>query len=691
MMKMRKMIGAVSLAALSFGARGADGTAADAGWFRDAGYGLFIHWGPYAVPAQGEWYLNNTRMDLAEYAKFADRFTAERFDAKDWAAKAKRWGVKYVVFTTRHHDGFAMWDSSVNPFNAMRRGPRRDVLGELVPALRAEGLKVGFYYSPANWSRKDYVGYRVRGWPHGKPWPETERRSFVEYWKSEFAELIGKYGAPDYVWWDGCIPGRALEGEALLKDLKARHPQTLLTDRFGKPFDVRCCECEIRPPKERGVLWESCMTLNGSWGYVAGDKRWKCPEEVIGMLLKCRADGGNLLINVGPKADGTIPEGSVKVLDEVGRFLSREGVADALAVYPDAVASRGRPTALRRVFDRAERGGTVRVAVLGGSITEGTAAGGADRAWGAVFARGWQDLFPKAKVEFLNAGVGATGSAIGAFRYARDVSPFKPDILAVEFSVNDDDDGLARQTMEGVIRHAMREGTAVILLGMTRKDGTSTQAKHLAAAKAYGVPFVSYRDGLMPRIRSGKWKWADFGADGVHPNRRGHALAGELMNLFVRDELRRYTEERTERPTVPSPAITMPFEKGSFTPFAEVKLTESCGFVPYREGRARWGEGLMSTNVGDRVSFTFTGSTAAFLYRKGDRTDGMGRVKVVVDGTELPERPRGYAKGLSWWFTPPFWLCQGKAGTHTVEIETLPPEKPGDPVGFRLAALMVSP
>lgn len=663
---------------------------AEGNWFRDAGYGLFVHWGPYAVPAKGEWHLNKSQMDPAEYAKYAANFTAEKFDAKDWAAKAKRWGMKYVVFTTRHHDGFAMWDSAVNPFNAKRIGPKRDILGELVPALKAEGLKVGFYYSPANWSRKDYVGYRVKGWAWGKPWPEADRRSFVDYYKAEFAELLGRYGAPDYVWWDGCIP-RGLEGESLLEELKAKHPKMLLTDRMGQPFDVRCCECEVRPPKDPGVLWESCMTLNGAWGYTEGDENWKSPSDVIDLLLKCRADGGNLLINVGPRADGTIPAGSVRVLDEVGRFLTREGVGDALAVYPDAIAERGNPMGLRRVFDKAERGEEVRVAVIGGSITEGAAAGSADRQWGSLFAAGWHELFPKAKVEYRNAGVGSTGSLIGAFRYSQDVSPFKPDVLGVEFSVNDADNDEAQQTMEGIIRHAMREGTAVVLLGMTRKDGSSAQTAHVKAAKKYGVPFVSYRDGLMRMIRTGAWTWKDVGADGVHPNRRGHALAGELMNLFVRDELRRYNVERTEKPSVPSPAITETFERGSFTPFSKLELTENKGFVPYKEGRAGWGEGLMSTNAGDRVVFTFTGSTAAFLYRKGDLPEGMGRVKVIVDGTELNERPFGYNKGQNWWFTPSCWLCRDKAGLHTVEIETLPAEKHGDPVGFRLAVLMVSP
>ena len=152
---------------------------------------------------------------------------------------------------------------------------------------------------------------------------------------------------------------------------------------------------------------------------------------------------------------------------------TRESVDDATAVYSDAILSRGDPNILRRAFDKAERGETLHVAVIGGSITEGAAAGAPGRNWGALFVSGWRKLFPKTKVEFLNAGVGATGSLVGAFRYSQHVSPFRPDVLAIEFSANDADGDEARQTMEGLIRHALREGTAVVLLGMTQQNGTS--------------------------------------------------------------------------------------------------------------------------------------------------------------------------------------------------------------------------
>jgi len=375
---------------------------------------------------------------------------------------------------------------------------------------------------------------------------------------------------------------------------------------------------------------------------------------------------------------------------------SLEDAGEASAMYQDAVAYRGDSTALRRVFEKAERGETVRVAAIGGSITEGATAGGVEFQWATLFANGWRELFPKAKIEFLNAGIGATGSLIGAFRYSQDVSPFKPDVLAVEFSVNDADNDESRQTMEGLIRHAMREGAAVILLGMMRSSGVSAQAAHLEAARKYTVPYISYRDAVSARIKSGDLSWEDIGADNVHPNRRGHAIAGGLMNLFVRDELRRHDAARGEWdpsapfPSVPSPEVTDPFETGSFTPFSKVPLTENRGFSPYKEDRPGWGEGLMSTNAGDRVAFTFTGSSGVLLYRRGNLPCGLGRARIVVDGVELTNRPLGYADGMTWWQTPPIWLCRSKPGEHTVEIETLPAENPGDPVGFRLAVLMVN-
>ncbi len=655
----------------------------DSLWFREAQYGLFVHWGCYSVPASGEWYLNSSQIDPEKYAQFADQFKAEKFDAKDWVEKVKRWNMKYVVFTTRHHDGYAMWDSKVNPFNCMRRGPKRDILGELVKALRENGIKVGFYYSPANWSHPDYAGYKVRGWPSYENWKdEASRKSFVAYYKAELEELLTKYGAPDYLWWDGCLPG-GLEGDSLLAELRRKYPNTIWNDRMGKPYDVRTCEQEIRPTD--GVPWEACMTLNENWGYNANDKNWKRPESVIDMLLSCARDRGNLLLNVGPKPDGTIPAPSVEVLDQVGAFLGRIGVREALSVYADAVANVGDERGLRRVFDKVERGEEVRIAVMGGSITEGAGASSGNSRWGDVFNRGWRELFPKGNFKFANFGIGATGSDIGAFRYSGEVSPFKPDLIVFEYSVNDNGSSTAAETMQGVVRHAMREGASVMMLGMCSSNGSSAQEAHLKVARNYKVPFVSYRDAVMPRIRTGQWKWNSIGYDGVHPNTFGHALTGELLNLFVRDSLRRYRLDRDSKPSVPEVVITKPFERGSLVPFASVKLAESKGFAPASE--SYWGEGLFATNAGARLSFECEGSIIGLVHSRGKKYSGA--IKVTVDGVECKEHSSAFGNN-DWWYTPSVIVHRGKIGRHRVEMEVVADEKrPTAPIAFKLCALLV--
>lgn len=370
-----------------------------------------------------------------------------------------------------------------------------------------------------------------------------------------------------------------------------------------------------------------------------------------------------------------------------GTLSARPGVKDALAVYDKAVASYGDARMLSRIFEKAERGEEIRISVMGGSITEGAHAATKEGQWGSVFAAGWRELFPKAKVVFKNAGVGATGSDIGAYRYAYHVSPFKPDLVAFEFAVNDPAIDSSRRSMEGLVRHAIREGAAVMLLGMTNKDGMNAQKQHLEAIRGYGVPFVSYRDAVMPMVRAGTWKWEDVSADRVHPNPRGHALAGELMNLFVREARMRFRSGVAGAVTLPDPEVVKPFERGVFTPFAELADVKREGFSPYDE--SRWGKGLAATNAGARVTFAFAGSSAAFLYRRGDQP--LGKVKITVDGKELEERPDGYEKKW-WWHTPTFWLCRDRPGKHVVVIETTG-EKHAESkgCGFRLAALMVEP
>ena len=297
-------------------------------WFNEARYGLFIHWGAYSKAARGEWIMNRELIPVEEYRRlYAEHFAAEHFDPADWAAKAVRWGMGYAVLTTRHHDGFAQWDSKVNPYNSTQMGPKRDLVAEYVRAFRAAGLKVGLYYSPANWSHPDYPGGYFRDWPGEGDWKdEAARQRFIAYYRAELQELMTGYGKIDYLWFDGCIPGN-LEGDETLKMLRELQPGMIINNRLGEPFDVKVSEQTITPA-EPGHDWEACMTLNDNWGFHAGDHNWKKPADVINLLLTCAQGDGNLLLNIGPRADGIIPQESVDILDTVGEWLkgARESV-----------------------------------------------------------------------------------------------------------------------------------------------------------------------------------------------------------------------------------------------------------------------------------------------------------------------------------------------------------------------------
>ncbi len=297
-------------------------------WFNERRYGLFIHWGPYSVAGRGEWIKNRELIPDDEYTElYVKNFRAEKFDPDKWMEYARKWGFGYAVLTSRHHDGFALWDSKVNPYNSVQLGPKRDIVAEYLSAVRKAGLKAGLYYSPANWSHPDYPGYHFRDWPGEGDWKSEEcRQRFIEYYRAELKELLTNYGKIDYLWFDGCIPEN-IDGEETIKMIRLLQPEILINNRLGVPYDVKVCEQTVNPPKEQ-TLWEACMTLNQNWGYHAGDHRWKTPEDVIHLLLQCAQDGGNLLLNIAPESDGTIPAESIKILDEAGKWLSgsREAV-----------------------------------------------------------------------------------------------------------------------------------------------------------------------------------------------------------------------------------------------------------------------------------------------------------------------------------------------------------------------------
>lgn len=289
-------------------------------WFADARFGLFLHWGLYSVLGRGEWALNRERIPLEAYEPLAERFTAEGFAPSAWCALAREAGMRYAVLTAKHHEGFCLWESRACPFNAARSAARRDVVGEFVAAARAAGLRVGLYYSLGDWRNPDWIR-AVRG-------DAAARERFVAWTHELVRELMTGYGRIDVLWYDlpqgmGADAWRSVELNARVR---AWQPGILINNRAMTSEDFATPEQRVAaaPP---GRLWESCMTLNGSWGHRPRDTRWKSPRAVAATLGAVARGGGNLLLNVGPDAAGRLPGEACAVLRAVGGWLARNGEA----------------------------------------------------------------------------------------------------------------------------------------------------------------------------------------------------------------------------------------------------------------------------------------------------------------------------------------------------------------------------
>lgn len=303
---------------------------ADLEWWLDAKFGLFLHWGLYALPARGEWVMHNERIPAAEYARLADEFVPARFDAAAWAAVAKAAGMKYMVLTARHHDGFALWDSpsSYGGFCSGRTAARRDFVAEYTAACRAAGLGVGLYYSPMDWRFPGY--FAPRELPDNAALLKQQAYGQVE-------ELMSRYGRIDVLWYDGgwlAHQGTDADAAWFWEPLKLNalvrqlQPHAVINPRSGWEGDFQCDEGghDITGP----IIdepWEKCLNLNRpSWGFNQRDDLLSAPD-VIRMLVNVVGRGGNVLLNVGPDRDGVIPPAHVAVLREVGGWLERCGAA----------------------------------------------------------------------------------------------------------------------------------------------------------------------------------------------------------------------------------------------------------------------------------------------------------------------------------------------------------------------------
>ena len=286
-------------------------------WWHQARFGMFIHCGLYSVIGQHEWAMEVEGIPIKQYELLAKQFHPKPNAARDWARLAKAAGQKYMVMTTKHHEGFCHWDTKLTDYCAPKQGPGRDLVREFVDAARAEGLRVGFYYSLMDWHHPD--GARC------KTDPEARKR-FVEYTHGLIRELMTNYGKIDVLWYDVDWPLTAAEWESerMNKMVFELQPEIIVNNRNGLEGDFSTPEQEVRAEKS-GRAWESCMTLNDSWGFNRCDDAWKTLKEVIANLVNCARGGGNYLLNIGPKPDGSIPEESVTVLTEVGKWLQTNG------------------------------------------------------------------------------------------------------------------------------------------------------------------------------------------------------------------------------------------------------------------------------------------------------------------------------------------------------------------------------
>ncbi len=318
-------------------------------WFKDAKLGIFIHYGIYAVNGIDEsWSFFNGYINYEDYMKQLDGFTAAKYDANQWAKLFKASGAKYAVLTTKHHDGVALWDTDTEHYSTVNNTPaKRDIVAPFVKALRKENLKVGLYYSLIDWSYPDYPAH-LR---NEKRYENDEERwnRFTDFYFTQMNELSGRFN-PDLYWFDGDWEHSAEEWKSKeLRDLMLKYNKNIiLNSRLQGYGDYDTPEQGVPIKKPNNPYWELCMTMNDSWGYQHNDHNYKTPYQLIRIFVDCISMGGNLLLDVGPYPDGSIPQPQLDILGEFGRWTSKhdEAIYGTLAGI-DAKHFNG-PTALSK-------------------------------------------------------------------------------------------------------------------------------------------------------------------------------------------------------------------------------------------------------------------------------------------------------------------------------------------------------
>ncbi len=322
-------------------------------WYQHDRFGMFIHWGIYAVPARGEWVRSTERISVEDYEPFFKEFNPVDYDPKEWARLAKKAGMKYAVLTAKHHDGFCLFDSKLTDYKSTNTLCGRDLVREYLDAFRAEGLKVGLYYSLLDWHHPDYPHYGDRNHPmrDNEAFKDYQYNfdNYLEYLHGQVRELCTNYGKLDVMWFDFSyeqMEGEKWKATELVRMIRSLQPTVIIDNRLevsGTGFGTLLTEnpseyCgdfvspeQIIPPKGivdyKGdpAVWEACFTMNNNWGYCAADKNFKPASLLIHKLVECVSKGGNMLLNVGPDARGNIPEESKQILTEMGKWMDKNG------------------------------------------------------------------------------------------------------------------------------------------------------------------------------------------------------------------------------------------------------------------------------------------------------------------------------------------------------------------------------
>ena len=316
-------------------------------WWRDARFGMFIHWGLYAIPAgewdgrvnYAEWIRNDAMIPMDVYDKFVDEFNPVEFDADAWVRVAKEAGMKYIVITAKHHDGFCLWPSRLTDYDIESTPFKRDLLGALTEACRKYGVAMCFYYSIMDWH---HPSYPPRTWETDRPLDQVDMDKYTAYMKGQLKELIENYD-PAVLWFDGewedCWTSergadlyyyvRSLKPGIIINNRidKGRNGMQGLTLEGGFKGDFGTPEQEIPHTGLPGIDWESCMTMNDHWGWNKADRQWKSDQDLIRKLIDIASKGGNYLLNVGPKPDGTFPDEALERLDGIGQWMEANGEA----------------------------------------------------------------------------------------------------------------------------------------------------------------------------------------------------------------------------------------------------------------------------------------------------------------------------------------------------------------------------